>query len=82
MAARVRNGGHHIETVDILRRQQTSINNLINHLELISHLIIIDNSGAGGEIMLEADWTQIKHHTAELPEWVKMIERALVGRNS
>jgi predicted ABC-type ATPase len=82
VAARVRNGGHHIETADILRRQQTSINNLLNHLVLINHLIIIDNSGAGGEIVMEADWMQIKQYSPELPEWVEMIERALVERNN
>lgn len=33
VAARVRNGGHHIETADILRRHHTSLNNLLKHLD-------------------------------------------------
>ncbi|MDQ6417919.1 zeta toxin family protein [Paenibacillus sp. LHD-117] len=82
VAARVRNGGHHIETEDILRRHQTSINNLLDHLELINHLIVIDNSGAGGEIVVEADWTQIKHYADVLPEWVQLITQELGLRNN
>ncbi|MEK3795333.1 hypothetical protein MKX42_26650 [Paenibacillus sp. FSL R7-0204] len=48
VALRVKNGGHHIETEDIIRRNVTSLDNLVSHLDLIDQLIIVDNS--------KADW--------------------------
>ncbi|MFX3634627.1 MAG: zeta toxin family protein [Candidatus Pristimantibacillus sp.] len=80
VAARVRNGGHHIETADILRRHQTSLENLIEHLELIDHLIVIDNSSTEGEIVLEADRATIKYYEKLLPEWIQSIELHLKRR--
>lgn len=44
VVARVRNGGHHIPTKDIVRRQTTSMQNLLTHIHPIDHLIVIDNS--------------------------------------
>ncbi|MEK4235502.1 hypothetical protein [Paenibacillus sp. FSL H7-0714] len=46
IALRVKNGGYHIEAEDIVRRNLTSMINLISHLELIDQLIVIDNSKA------------------------------------
>ncbi|MFC4102723.1 zeta toxin family protein [Paenibacillus xanthanilyticus] len=81
VALRVRNGGHHIDTEDILRRHQTSMRNLLEHLNLIDYLIVIDNSSNDGEIVLEADQTTIKHFGTPLPEWVKVIDDRLQERN-
>lgn len=81
VTARVRNGGHHIATEDILRRHQTSLTNLLEHLNLIDHLIVIDDSKSAGEIVLEANQTTIKHHGTHLPNWVEMIDQQLVKRN-
>ncbi|ACT00502.1 zeta toxin family protein [Paenibacillus sp. JDR-2] len=80
VAARVRNGGHHIETADILRRHQTSLNNLIAHLDLIDHLIVIDNSSTEGEIVLEAHRATIKYYEKCMPEWVISIDLHLKKR--
>jgi len=77
VALRVKNGGHHIETEDILRRNSTSMNNLLSHLDLIDQLIVIDNSKADGEFILEADIRGIKYYLNELPEWTKIIDRQL-----
>ena len=55
VAMQVKNGGHQIETEDIIRRNVTSINNLITHLDLIDQFIVIDNSKVDGEFILEAD---------------------------
>ncbi|WP_246553346.1 hypothetical protein [Paenibacillus tritici] len=77
VAMRVKNGGHHIETEDIIRRNITSMNNLVCHLDLINQLIVIDNSKADGEFMLEADQSGIKYYLNELPEWVKIIDKQL-----
>jgi predicted ABC-type ATPase len=77
VAMRVKNGGHHIETEDIVRRNVTSMNNLLSHLELIDQLIVIDNSKADGEFILEADKSGIKYYLNELPEWAQIIDRQL-----
>ncbi|ULO06227.1 zeta toxin family protein [Paenibacillus sp. 19GGS1-52] len=77
VAMRVKNGGHHIETEDIIRRNVTSMNNLVSHLDLIDQLIVVDNSKADGEFILEADTSGIKYYLNELPEWVKIIDKQL-----
>lgn len=77
VALRVKNGGHHIETEDIIRRNVTSMNNLLSHLDLIDHLIVVDNSKTDGEFILEADKTGIKYHLNEIPEWTRLIVRQL-----
>ncbi|KRE51071.1 hypothetical protein ASG85_19135 [Paenibacillus sp. Soil724D2] len=74
VAARVRNGGHHIPSSDILKRHVTSIQNLLKHLELIDHLFVIDNSNLDGEMVLEVEGT-IKYKKAPLPSWVRPIEK-------
>ncbi|WP_314584984.1 zeta toxin family protein [Paenibacillus terrigena] len=80
VATRVKNGGHHIESEDIIRRSVTSMENLLAHLNLIDHLIVIDNSKADGEIVLEADKEFIKYHQSVLPEWIESIDRHLKNR--
>lgn len=77
VALRVKNGGHHIETEDIIRRNVTSLDNLVTHLDLIDQLIVVDNSKADGEFVLEADKSGIKYYLNELPEWVKIIVKQL-----
>lgn len=77
VALRVKNGGHHIETEDIIRRNVTSLDNLVTHLDLIDQLIVVDNSKADGEFILEADKSGIKYYLEELPEWVKKIYKKL-----
>lgn len=77
VAMRVKNGGHHIENEDIIRRNVTSMNNLVSHLDLIDQLIVVDNSKANGEFILEADKSGIKYYLKELPEWVKIIDKQL-----
>jgi len=72
VAARVRNGGHHISSSDILKRHVTSIQNLLKHLELIDHLFVIDNSNLDGEMVLEVEGT-IKYKKDPLPSWVRGI---------
>ncbi|WP_405175913.1 zeta toxin family protein [Paenibacillus sp. FSL H8-0261] len=77
VAMRVKNGGHHIETEDIIRRNLTSMNNLLSHLDLIDQLLVVDNSKADGEIILGADISGMKYYSNELPEWVQKIDREL-----
>ncbi|WP_159885764.1 zeta toxin family protein [Paenibacillus puerhi] len=78
VAARVKNGGHHIPTEDIIRRHDTSIINLLSHLHLIDHLIVIDNSRTEGEISLEIHRGSITHLSDSLPLWVEHIEQRLL----
>lgn len=77
VAARVKNGGHHIPSEDIIRRHHTSIENLLAHLDLIDYLVLIDNSESGGKIVLEADQKRVIYRAAELPEWVRKVEKHL-----
>ena len=79
VAARVKNGGHDIPTEDIIRRDQTSMKNLLAHLYLLDHLIVIDNSDLDGVIVLEADVNHnvIKYMAEIIPNWVKTIEQHL-----
>ncbi|GIP20689.1 zeta toxin family protein [Paenibacillus sp. J22TS3] len=80
VATRVRNGGHHIESEDIIRRHVTSMNNLLTHLDQIDQLIVIDNSNTDGEIILEANNSGVKYYSVELPEWVQIIDQQLQSR--
>ncbi|MGM0881071.1 MAG: zeta toxin family protein [Bacillota bacterium] len=79
VAVRVKNGGLDIPTEDIIRRDQTSMKNLLAHLYLLDHLIVIDNSDLDGVIVLEADVNHnvIKYMAETIPNWVKAIEQHL-----
>ncbi|MEK3987055.1 zeta toxin family protein [Paenibacillus sp. FSL K6-3166] len=77
VAMRVKNGGHHIETEDIIRRNVTSMNNLLSHLDLIDQLLVVDNSKADGEIILGADISGMKYYSNELPVWAHKIDQKL-----
>lgn len=77
VAARVKNGGHHIPSEDIIRRHHTSIENLLAHLDLIDYLVLIDNSESDGKIVMEADQKRVINRAAELPEWVRKVEKHL-----
>ncbi len=77
VAVRVQNGGHHIASEDIIRRDKTSIQNLLSHLDLINYLIVIDNSDSSGEIMLEVERNTIKYRVDSIPAWVEVIENHL-----
>ncbi|MFC7677582.1 zeta toxin family protein [Paenibacillus sp. GCM10028914] len=73
VAVRVKNGGHHIPSEDIIRRHETSIQNLLSHLELIDHLIVIDNSLSEGRIVLGADDGSITYRSDSIPSWIECI---------
>lgn len=75
VAARVRNGGHHIPTEDIVRRHETSIQNLLNNLHLIDHIIVIDNSSDKGDIVLQISHGSITHRLDSIPGWVEQVEK-------
>ena len=75
VALRVRNGGHHIPTKDILKRDTTSKENLLQHLSLIDNLVVIDNSKSDGELILEISNNQITFETDEIPDWADPIKQ-------
>ncbi|BCG58090.1 zeta toxin family protein [Paenibacillus sp. URB8-2] len=66
VASRVRNGGHHIPTKDILHRHQSSMQNLLPHLDLLNDLIVIDNSALDGQIVLESNNGRLKYQHSNL----------------
>ncbi|TBL81534.1 zeta toxin family protein [Paenibacillus thalictri] len=78
VAVRVRNGGHDIPTEDIIRRHTTSTQNLLSHLDLIDHLVVIDNSEAFGEIVLRAERGVLSFLINPVPFWVLSIKDRLV----
>ena len=73
VAMRVRNGGHHISTEDIIRRNKTSFANLYEYSSLVNNLILIDNSTDDGEILLEINNKIITFAADKLPTWVQPI---------
>jgi len=75
VAVRVRNGGHHIPTEDIIRRHDTSIQNLLNNMHLIDHLIVIDNSSDKGDMVLQISHGSITHRLDSIPGWVEQVEK-------
>lgn len=78
VAMRVRNGGHHIPTEDIIRRHDTSIRNLLHNLHLIDHLVVIDNSSAEGARVLQVSAGSIIHRANPIPSWVEQIESSVL----
>jgi len=74
VAARVRNGGHHIATEDIIRRHYTSMENLLAHVDLMDYLVVIDNSASDGRIIMEFDRVRINYRVSTVPDWVQVIE--------
>ncbi|WP_307346282.1 zeta toxin family protein [Metabacillus malikii] len=69
VAMRVKNGGHHIPTEDIRRRNNTSFKHLYNYANMIDNLILIDNSEDVGEIVLEVINGIITFEVINLPQW-------------
>ncbi|ALX47670.1 zeta toxin family protein [Lentibacillus amyloliquefaciens] len=69
IAMRVKNGGHHIPTEDILRRDKTSFKHLYECAPIIDNLILIDNSKDDGEIILEINDGKITFEVNQLPDW-------------
>lgn len=78
VAIRVENGGHHIPSEDIVRRHQTSMNNLLSHIHLIDHLIVIDNSHTEGVIILSTNYGSIISQSEPLPQWAECIVENLL----
>ncbi len=69
VAMRVKNGGHHISTEDILRRNTTSFKHLYECASLMNNLVLIDNSQDDGKIVLEVNEGIITFNQTELPKW-------------
>ena len=69
VAMRVKNGGHHIPTEDIIRRNTTSFKHLYGYANIIDNLILIDNSEDNGEIVLEINNGIITFELSPLPQW-------------
>lgn len=76
VAVRVKNGGHHIPSEDIIRRQDTSIQNFLSHLQIMDHIIVIDNSMSEGKIILGIDNGNITHCSDPIPSWAECIVKA------
>ncbi|UOQ93951.1 zeta toxin family protein [Halobacillus shinanisalinarum] len=75
VALRVKNGGHHIPTSDILKRDTTSKENLLRNLSLVDNLVVIDNSKSDGELVLEISNGRITFEVDDLPDWASPIKK-------
>ncbi len=73
VANRVRNGGHFIRSEDIVHRHYSSMKNLLQHMDLINHLLVIDNSALDGEIVLDVIDSKLKFQNQTMPDWVLPI---------
>lgn len=74
VAMRVKNGGHHIPTEDIIRRSKTSFENLYRHVAIIDNLVLIDNSQDDGEIVLEINNGVVTFEAKPLPRWTLPVK--------
>jgi len=79
VANRVKNGGHHIPTEDIVRRHHTSTQNLLCHLNLIDNLIVVDNSSDDGKIAFIVNSGKVTHRADSIPYWIEQIEQKYLG---
>ncbi|WP_420852161.1 zeta toxin family protein [Paenibacillus hamazuiensis] len=77
VAIRVRNGGHYIPSEDIMYRHHTSLQNLLDYMDLVNELYVIDNSTLDGKIVLEAANGKLKNKIEPLPTWVVPIRNKL-----
>ncbi len=69
VASRVKNGGHHISTEDIIRRNKTSFDHLYEYAFLVDNLVLVDNSKDDGEMVLEVNDGNITYKSNQLPKW-------------
>lgn len=81
VAMRVKNGGHHIPTEDILRRAKTSIEHLYQCATTIDNLILIDNSKDHGKTVLEINDGNITFAITHLPNWALPIWQQFHEKN-
>ncbi|MDC3416680.1 zeta toxin family protein [Aquibacillus salsiterrae] len=66
-ALRVKNGGHHIPTEDIIRRNKTSFQHLYDYAAIIDNLV--DNSEDDGDRVLEINNGIVTYESSNLPDW-------------
>lgn len=71
--SRVKSGGHFIDKKDILARSKTSVQNLYDHSDLIDNLILINNTGTVGKIVLEVNGGVVNYAEPFLPDWAKPV---------
>lgn len=81
VAARVQQGGHHIDEEDIRRRHSRSIENLLSALELIDRVVVVDNSYNEGRTVMEIDRGQIVSVEEDIPDWVQRLHDEVVGQS-
>lgn len=80
VAMRVKNGGHHIPTEDILRRDKISIEHLYQCASMIDNLVLIDNSKDQGKTVLEINGGKITFDINHLPYWALPIWQQFHGK--
>jgi predicted ABC-type ATPase len=73
IAQRVKNGGHHIPTEDVVRRKERSITHLIECLSIVDTLYIVDNTELNAAIIAEMESGILLSKDPDAPVWVENI---------
>ncbi|WP_227397044.1 zeta toxin family protein [Jeotgalibacillus aurantiacus] len=70
IALRVRNGGHHIPTEDVLRRKDRSIKNLLKCIHLVDSIYLVDNTDFNAQIIAEIENGELIYFKENSPQWI------------
>lgn len=70
---RHKNGGHFIPKEDILRRHNSTMNNLIENLHLFDYLQVLDNTDKKTKVVLEYENSELIYHSNEIPIWCEKL---------
>jgi predicted ABC-type ATPase len=78
---RVNRGGHDVPPLDVRRRYERSLINLVRITKFVDRLVILDNSSADTPMrrVLELQNGIVTFALDELPQWVEQIHRAILA---
>jgi predicted ABC-type ATPase len=74
---RVDGGGHHVPSVDVVRRFHSSLSNLPQAMDLVQRVYLFDNSGETRRLLYSREGARIKVLVMrDVPEWARsMLQR-------
>lgn len=70
---RVKSGGHHIPTPDIIRREERTKNNLLNNIDVLNQLVLLDNTKDSSKMILNYSKKEGLSHSENMPSWGREI---------
>jgi predicted ABC-type ATPase len=81
VALRVRDGGHFVPEVDIIRRYRRSIANLPKGLKLADRAWLLDNSQKRTRLIASFERDRVKSASQALPRWVRSANISALEQN-